>query len=434
MKKQILLLILFLGLIQFVKGQENNNSTDDKTVTLTVTGNGKTQDEARQKALRSAIEQAFGAFISTKTEILNDSLLKDEIVSVANGNIQKYEIINEVLLPNNTNSTTLKATVSIGKLTTYCQSKGINSEFKGGLFATNIAMQELNEKNEIQGVENLYQVFTELLPKCLDYKIIPIDPVYVKDKWGVQIKISMNINKNYDALSNLIFQFIRSISLNETEVNSYKSLKKPVYALKIHRDKSFEGLSQTQLVIDTFYVRNINTYNTILSFPYTILKYIISNLKYNNSIETHNLFTYSQKYVNFDDHRCLIKLDSKMLFYKYLGGYLKDYNKYMLEYSTSIFLVNSKVISDGSPKWLCNSFEGFNGSLYINLNNPQNDEDEINANWFKGDLTSKVIIPGEPIFNLHGHSNKEFLNINISEYFTIEELKKITEYKVEPIK
>jgi hypothetical protein len=64
----------------------------DKTVTLVVSGSGKTQDEAKQNALRSAIEQAFGTFISSKTEILNDSLVKDEIVSVANGNIQKFEI------------------------------------------------------------------------------------------------------------------------------------------------------------------------------------------------------------------------------------------------------------------------------------------------------------------------------------------------------
>lgn len=37
---------------------------DDKTVTLTVSGSGKTIETARLNALRSAIEQAFGTFIS----------------------------------------------------------------------------------------------------------------------------------------------------------------------------------------------------------------------------------------------------------------------------------------------------------------------------------------------------------------------------------
>jgi hypothetical protein len=50
------------------------NAQDDKTLTLVVSGQGKTQDEAKQVALRSTIEQAFGTFISSKTKILNDNL------------------------------------------------------------------------------------------------------------------------------------------------------------------------------------------------------------------------------------------------------------------------------------------------------------------------------------------------------------------------
>ncbi len=41
-----------------------------KDVTITASGSGKTMEEAKQAALRSATEQAFGAFISSKTEIL----------------------------------------------------------------------------------------------------------------------------------------------------------------------------------------------------------------------------------------------------------------------------------------------------------------------------------------------------------------------------
>ena len=64
--------------------------TESKVAILTVSGSGKTQEEAKQNALRNAIEQAFGTFISSNTQILNDNLVKDEIVSVSNGNIQEY--------------------------------------------------------------------------------------------------------------------------------------------------------------------------------------------------------------------------------------------------------------------------------------------------------------------------------------------------------
>ena len=87
--KQMLIFLIML-VITF-----DTIAQDEKTVTLTVSGQGKTQDEAKQVALRSAIEQAFGAFISSHTEVVNDNLVKDEIISVSNGNIQKYEIISE---------------------------------------------------------------------------------------------------------------------------------------------------------------------------------------------------------------------------------------------------------------------------------------------------------------------------------------------------
>ena len=115
MKQLLLILALFFAL--------NIHAQDDKTVTLVVSGQGKTQDEAKQNALRSAIEQAFGTFISSKTEILNDSLVKDEMVSVTNGNIQKFEILSEGKIQNSEYSINLKATVSVSKLTTFIESK-----------------------------------------------------------------------------------------------------------------------------------------------------------------------------------------------------------------------------------------------------------------------------------------------------------------------
>jgi len=438
--KSIIITVLFVFSQQIVFSQE------DKTVTLVVSGQGATQDEARQKALRGAIEQAFGTFISSKTEILNDNLVKDEIVSVANGNIQKFDIISETLLPNNTYASTLNATVSISKLTNFCQSKGINAEFKGGLFGMNIAIQELNEKNEKQAASNLYQTFIDILPKCLDYNIVPSEPVNENDKWKVQLNINFILNKNYDILTNYVSKFIKSISMSEADINSYKSLNKPLYPIKIHRDISFEGLSQSQLVVDTFYFRNGDTYNSIISYPYTILKFIISNLKYNNSIETHDLFTYMKKYANLEQS-CIIKLDSKMQFYKYLDFYHN--NKFNWESTTGVFQWKDGEAppTEGTPKSICvnsrsydrvyNAKTGgedriFNGNLFTQLNSVI--YYKFDSTFFTKDSTSKVIVPGSPIFNVHGNSNREFLKINFSEYFTIEEIKKITEFKVVKLK
>ena len=138
--KKLLLLFTFAFTL-------TTNAQDEKTMTLVVNGQGKTQEEAKQNAFRSAIEQAFGTFISSNTEILNDDLIKDEIVSVSNGNIQNFEILSEVQMQNGKWLSTLKAEVSVSKLTTFCKSKGISVEFQGSLFAFNINQQILNSEN-----------------------------------------------------------------------------------------------------------------------------------------------------------------------------------------------------------------------------------------------------------------------------------------------
>lgn len=69
-------------------------------VTLTVLGTGCTEEEATNIALRSAVEQSFGAFVSANTTILNDRLVKDEIVSLSKGNIKNYDKLSVSSLPN----------------------------------------------------------------------------------------------------------------------------------------------------------------------------------------------------------------------------------------------------------------------------------------------------------------------------------------------
>jgi hypothetical protein len=93
--KWILLLIFFTA-VNFIYSQSTEN-----IVTLTTSGTGKTIEEAKNNALRSAIEQAFGAFISSKTEILNDELIKDEVVSISSGNILKFDVISEAKISEN---------------------------------------------------------------------------------------------------------------------------------------------------------------------------------------------------------------------------------------------------------------------------------------------------------------------------------------------
>ena len=60
-------------------------------VTLVVTGEGATKEEATNNVLRSAVEQAFGVFVSANTTILNDEIVRDEIATITSGNIKSFK-------------------------------------------------------------------------------------------------------------------------------------------------------------------------------------------------------------------------------------------------------------------------------------------------------------------------------------------------------
>jgi hypothetical protein len=317
----------------------------EKTVTLVVSGQGKTQDEAKQVALRSAIEQAFGAFISSKTEILKDNLVKDEIVSVTNGNIQNFNVISDVILPNKLYSITLRAVVSVTKLTSYVESKGVVSEFKGGLFASNILMQELNEKNEIAAIDNMVSVLKDISSNSFNYNIEVSEPTSTgNDNWSIPISINVNYKEYFLNVPKIIFNTLDNISLNNADLNNYIKLNKNVYPITI----SFENKAQI------FYLRNQKSLELIMKYILDLNEQI-TNFRVKNEIKnyTFNSINSSIGKVAFNDDCFKILLlptyeNPKSIFDIYNDKNYYDY--YNNKYRSSSELANT--ITSGGYEWI----------------------------------------------------------------------------------
>ena len=285
MKLKFLLVILLLNFSSVF-------SQDDKTVTLTVSAQGETISEAKQNALRDAIEQAFGAFISSNTEILNDELVKDEIVSVSNGNIQDFEVISEVQLPNGDYATTLKATVSVNKLSAFVESKGVEVEFKGGLLAVNIKQQILNEKNEVKTIENIDNVCRKILDKSYDYEIIRGAPKQAKasanssNGWIVPLKIDVKFNENIEQFRDYFYNSVSALSMSESEIQKYQDLGKPTFTIGLGMGDELGGVwnNRYSLPIKQQYYANTSRKKLIKSikqyFDSLKQKHPLKNIKY----------------------------------------------------------------------------------------------------------------------------------------------------------
>lgn len=220
-----LAIVAMLSLPLMLEAQESTG----KTVTLVVSGDGPTKDEATKQALRSAIEQAFGTFVSANTDILNDDLIRDEIVTISSGNVSDYKEIS--CLPNKDGSynVTLEATVSIGKLTSFAKSKGITVDLATGAFAMNMKIRELNKQNEVQAIKDLQTKLRKMSFEYnfFDYSLELSEPYIKGENYAVTANIILSPNKNLINFRNEIISTLKALSLTEEEQEEYSRANIP---------------------------------------------------------------------------------------------------------------------------------------------------------------------------------------------------------------
>jgi hypothetical protein len=274
---------------------------DDKTVTLTVSGTGKTLEEARLNAIRSAIEQAFGAFITSKTEVLNDNLVKDEIVSLTNGFFHNYEVLSQNELSNIGFSCILKVVVSISKLSTYLESKGGKTELKGALLAYNLKLKTLEKQAEYKSILNFTVVLDKLLYDSIDYNIdLSEEPkVYNENSVAVFLNMQAKYNNNIEDFKKLLLQSLRSISIDLKNVKDYQLLNIPIYSLYIGpiQEELTKSNGKKKIVRseELFVFRNEATLNLVKEY-FSKLNQVIQSFKVENgvsaSIVGNSFFTY----------------------------------------------------------------------------------------------------------------------------------------------
>lgn len=199
---------------------------DSKIVTLLVTGEGITKEDATKVALRSAIEQAFGTFVSSNTRVLNDDLVKDEVATVASGNIYKYKEVSAVDL-GETKVVNIEAVVSIDNLVSFAKSKGMKAELAGATFAMNVKMKQLNKKNEWIAVKNLLDQLNMMAEELnlFDYKLDVGEPYVAGDNYGVNVTVNVIPNENAVTFFELYERTLKSLAVSETEVAELEKMR-----------------------------------------------------------------------------------------------------------------------------------------------------------------------------------------------------------------
>jgi hypothetical protein len=260
-------ILIFIIFSLFSKAQ------NDKDIVITVNGLGKNLEEAKSYAFRSAIEQAYGSFVSSKTEMIKDEIVADEISSISSGNIKTYSILNETKLNETLWSITIKVTVSIDKLINYSKSKGFSTELDGSIFAINIKQQILNEQAEVKIINNMCSVLEDILQNCFDYKIESSNPISIdniNNCWRIPLIVTAMTNNNIYIYRKYLMETMRSISLNLDDRISYEKINKKYFPVGI--------IIRDSIIGDFYYLRNENSVKKIQLLECNTEK-IISNFQ-----------------------------------------------------------------------------------------------------------------------------------------------------------
>lgn len=227
-----LILVLFSMISLCVYSKNNIEQNDSsRTVKLVVSGEGISKDEATKFALRSAIEQAFGTFVSSNTDILNDDVVKEEIATVSSGNIQSYKELTYTDL-DSIKIINIEAVVSIGKLVSFAKSKGMSAELAGAAFAMDMKMKELNKNNEMKVLKNLYKQLEiiALNGSLFDYKLELGNPYQTNDGYYETVAtVHLIPNKNMNNFWELYFNTINSIKLSDDEIQDLNAVNIKTY-------------------------------------------------------------------------------------------------------------------------------------------------------------------------------------------------------------
>ena len=156
-------------------------SNTNEEISLTVSSDGATKDDALKNALRTAIEQAYGAFVSANTTILNDELVKDEIVTVSNGSIKDYKEVSSFEKPDGSGyMITVNATVSLPHLITYAKNHGSECEFAGNTFGMELKLFNLQKENELKALYNMLPMIDNLCKTTMHWELEVEEPQLLK--------------------------------------------------------------------------------------------------------------------------------------------------------------------------------------------------------------------------------------------------------------
>lgn len=256
-------------------------------VTLTVIGTGATEEIATQNALRRALEEAYGAFLVSRTSIVMDELASDEIVVNTNGQVKELKQNAISTLPNGHISVSITATVSMQKIISYAQGKGCEVAFMGDAFVANLKMMQLKVDNATKTLKILTEQIEDLSEDLFSFGFsMKSSPVLVdikgKQYYVFNGQLDVYSNDASHHIYNLLHNTLSALQLNTSERDFFNRTQLPISRFTIEYGESYYGGIPIQPDTLAYYHKRIS--NSISSALHRVKIQEIRNKKIHNYI------------------------------------------------------------------------------------------------------------------------------------------------------
>jgi len=213
-------------------------------------GYGPTPEEALQNALQNAVEQAAGAYVSSITEIENDEIIKDEVLSLSHGFIKQHRKLSESKFDDEYK--VVAAAIIVEKqMLERLEASGLKVDYNAGGLVSKLKEWDNMKEDEYKMATALFDVH-QLKDYGIiwDYNIHVDEPARTGDKYIFTGTVSAKTNPNYTVEFFNLKNILSELALETKELryqipvnhliskNSEKSIPYDRYAFKVYkRDK-----------------------------------------------------------------------------------------------------------------------------------------------------------------------------------------------------
>ncbi|MGV8057300.1 MAG: hypothetical protein AB2L12_04580 [Smithellaceae bacterium] len=215
----IVMIALFVFSISMVYADE-----PEKIEKVIVSGIGIDMDKAKQNAIRNAVEQIIGSYISSDTIVQNSTVLKDEVLSYSGGYVKDMKILSQEKNDDSLYSVKIEANVISTKLKRKLESLNIATKKIEGESLFGEAVSKI--ENQTAGQELLNKILSKYPQAAYMFEIgkpqiLSTDPGTGRAK----VKIPLSIQWNQAFLSELkeVLSKVATVELKSADIVSFNN-------------------------------------------------------------------------------------------------------------------------------------------------------------------------------------------------------------------